>query len=123
MTCPECGNSEIRISQRAHWGDIFQRVRGRQAFRCRKCRRRFFAPLSPQSGLDQGFQSKHSTRPKKLFSTRRKKNLVRALAVLSIFAMAFVIFLLFLRYLTTERAPDPDSGDSYSALVLPMRLV
>ncbi len=43
-------------------------------------------------------------------SSRSKKRLVRRLVVATIFTVAFIIFLFFLRYLTTERDPAPDSG-------------
>jgi multidrug efflux pump subunit AcrB len=43
-------------------------------------------------------------------STRSKNRLVRRLFVILIFAVAFIIFLFFLRYLTTERMPASDSG-------------
>jgi multidrug efflux pump subunit AcrB len=54
-------------------------------------------------------------------STRSKKRLVRLLVVIGIFAVAFVIFLFFLRYLTTERMPASDSGAISSHLVLSTR--
>ncbi len=43
-------------------------------------------------------------------STRSKKRLIRRLVVISIFALAFIVFWLFLRYLTTEKSPSQDSG-------------
>jgi multidrug efflux pump subunit AcrB len=46
----------------------------------------------------------------KLLSTRSKKRLARRLVVVSIFALAFAAFWLFLRYLTTERTPSQDSS-------------
>ena len=44
MICPNCGSSEIRRSQRSSWADIVQQFRGQDAFRCRKCRNRFYYP-------------------------------------------------------------------------------
>ncbi len=119
MTCPECGSSEIRASRSIRWSDVFQRVRGREAFRCRKCRQRFFASVSPESGPGRAVQSKQTRRPSKLMSIRSKNRLVRRLILILIFAVAFVIFLFFLRYLTTERIPAPDSGATSSPAVLP----
>ena len=36
--------------------------------------------------------------------------------MISIFAVAFILFLFFLRYLTTERSPSQDSGAVSSPL-------
>jgi len=116
MICPACGSSEIRTSRHTRWSDFFQRVRGREAFRCRTCRLRFFASQSTKSGPEQVVQSKHIHRPQKLMSTRSKKRFVRRLVVILIFAVAFVIFLFFLRYLITERMPASDSGAVSSPL-------
>jgi preprotein translocase subunit SecG len=112
MTCPKCGSSDIRASRSARWSDVFHRVRGRETFRCRNCRKRFYASGSTESGLQQGDQSKHTHRPAKLMSTRSKKRLIRRLVVISIFALAFIVFWFFLRYLTTEKSPSQDSGAS-----------
>jgi hypothetical protein len=119
MTCPECGSSEIRVSRSTRWSDVFQRVRGREAFRCRKCRLRFFALVSSESGPERAVQSKQTHRPTKLMSTRRKNRLVRRLIVILIFVVAFVIFWYFLRYLTSEPSPPRDSGAISSPAVLP----
>jgi multidrug efflux pump subunit AcrB len=109
MTCPKCGSSEIRTSRSARWSDVFQRVRGREAFRCRQCRQRFFASVAFASETEGG-ASNRSQRSALHLSTRTRKLLVRRLIVISIFAVMFVIFWLFLRYLTTERSPSVDSG-------------
>ena len=110
MTCPKCGSSDIRASRRARWSDVFHRVRGRETFRCRSCWKRFYASDSTESGLENVDKSKHTHRPAKLMSTRSKKRLVRRLVVISIFAVAFLLFWFFLRYLTTEKNPSQDSG-------------
>lgn len=52
-------------------------------------------------------------------STRSKNRLVRRLIVILIFAVAFVIFWYFLRYLTSEPSPPRDSGATSSPAVLP----
>ena len=114
MICPECGSSEVRSSRRSRWNDIFQRIRGREAFRCRKCRQRFFASVSTESGPEQAVQPKRTHRPAKLMSDRSKKRLVRRLIVNLIFAVAFIIFIFFLRYITTERMPASDSSAARS---------
>ena len=59
--------------------------------------------------MKQVDQSNHTHRPAKLMSTRSKKRLIRRLIVISIFALASIIFWLFLRYLTTEKSSSQDS--------------
>ncbi len=116
MTCPECGSSDIRESRSAHWSKLFQQIFGRQPFRCRKCRRRFFASDSTASAPERAANSKDTRRPARLMTTRTKKRLVRRLIVISIFSLAFVLFLLFLGYLTTEHMSSSDSGSLSSPL-------
>jgi preprotein translocase subunit SecG len=78
-------------------------------FRCRSCRKRFYASDSTESGQRQVDKSKHTHRPAKFMSDRSKKRLIRRLVVISIFALAFIVFWLFLRYLTTEKSSSQDS--------------
>jgi hypothetical protein len=111
MNCPKCGSTDLRTSKHAHWGDIFQRARGREAIRCRKCRLRFFVDrVIDANGKETIAQSTHRPKSVKLLSSRTKHRLAKRLVVISIFAVAFIVFWLFLRYLTTERMPGSDSG-------------
>jgi predicted RNA-binding Zn-ribbon protein involved in translation (DUF1610 family) len=110
MTCPKCGSSDIRASRSTRWSDVFHRVRGREAFRCRNCRQHFYASKPSESGSQQMVSSKHSLLPTKIMSTRKKKRMVRRLVMISIFAVAFLLFWLFLRYLTSEKGTSQDSG-------------
>jgi flagellar basal body-associated protein FliL len=71
---------------------------------------RFYASESAEPGPLKADQSKSTHRHPKLISTRSKKRLVRRLIVISIFALAFIIFWFFLHYLTTEKSPSQDSG-------------
>ena len=82
---------------------MLQKVQGRTAFRCQSCRNRFFEGQVAPTGL----KSKGTS--VKLIRTRTKKKLAKKLVVVSIFAAAFIVFWLFLRYLTTDRAPTSDS--------------
>jgi hypothetical protein len=88
---------------------MFQRVRGREALRCRTCRLRFFASESSVSAPKQAVESNGKRRSTPLLNPRAKKRLARQLIVLAIFVVAFLIFLFFLRYLTTERSPSEGS--------------
>ena len=115
ITCPSCGSSEVRASRNARMTDAFHRLRGREPFRCRSCRRRFFAALPPAEKQRLAAEPKRSHGSKLHLSTRRRKRLIRLLIMISIFAVAFILFLFFLRYLTTERQPEPDSGTASPA--------
>jgi hypothetical protein len=77
---------------------------------------RFFAADLAVAALKPAAVSRGIHRPVKLMSPRSKRRLVRRLTVISIFALAAIIFLFFLRYLTTERTPSPDSGAVSSQL-------
>lgn len=117
MNCPECGSDNIRTSRSTRWNDIFQRVRGRDVFRCRKCRLRFYASVSAGAGLKHSGKSDRAHSPQKLISTRKKRRLVKRLIVVSIFVFAFIVFLAFLRYITAEKETPSDPG-AVSFLVL-----
>ena len=110
MTCPKCDSAEIRPSKHAHRGDTFKRALGLEPLRCRRCGHRFFTSLTTDAVPESPPASKRRSRPKKLIRTRTKKRLVRQLVVISIFALAFVVFWLFLRYLTTDHVPPSYSG-------------
>jgi hypothetical protein len=97
MTCPGCSSTDVRTSQSTRWSDIFQRVHGRDVFRCRSCRLRFFASTPTGDGA-------------KLLGHRRKQRLRRRLIVVAIFVAAFMIFWFFLRYLTAEKDTPSESG-------------
>ena len=109
MICPGCGSTEVRKSRRSRWGDLFPRIRGRQAFRCRSCRARFHgaaeaAPAASRSrsgGLFRG----HRHGP-----GRGSKRLRRRVLEIAIFLLMLVVFYLFLRYLTRETIPAGESG-------------
>jgi preprotein translocase subunit SecG len=45
-------------------------------------------------------------------SSRTKKRLIQRAVVISIFVVAFIVFLFFLKYLTTERNPEPTGSIS-----------
>jgi len=95
--------------------DAFYRLRGQEPFRCRNCQRRFFAAPTPVEKQRSAKERERSHGSKLHLSTRRRKRFIRLLIVISIFAAAFILFLFFLRYLTTERQPESDSGTASPA--------
>jgi hypothetical protein len=71
---------------------------------------RFFAADLAAAAVSPVSVSKGIHRRTNHMSSRSKRLLVRRLAKISIFALAAIIFWLFLRYLTTEKIPSGDSG-------------
>jgi len=96
MNCPACSSDDVRTSQSSRWNDFFQRVRGREVFRCRSCRKRFYSSTPIGDGTNT--------------ANRRKKRLRRQLLVIAIFVVAFMIFWYFLRYITAEKDAPSESG-------------
>jgi len=97
MICPKCGSAEIRSSQRRKWTDVLRARCGWRTFRCRSCRTRFRASTVGE--------------PAPAASTRKRSRAkqFRPLIVQALILVAmFVIFFIFLRYLTRE----PTGGDS-----------
>ena len=110
MTCPKCGSSNTRLSRHHHRNGFLDRVRGRRAFRCRKCWQLFYAPMGTQSSGDVAAFAGHSRRPGWFINRQATKRLGRRLLFLSVFVVAFLIFLYFLRYLTTEPRSSNESA-------------
>ncbi len=109
MTCPSCGNTDIRLSQHSYWGDTFQSIFGRMPYRCRKCRHRFYSSGTPAVAEGpKGSRKAHLVTREELKSKRRR--LLRGLIAIAIFAVMFVIFLMILKYLTTDTGPPKDYG-------------
>lgn len=108
MNCPSCGSSDIRESRHPHMRDVLEKLAGRKPLRCRRCRQRFYAAVSARA-KEELVRAKHSHRAHGLIHSRKRQRLLRRLVIVSIFAVAFVVFWIFLRYLTSEHAPAPES--------------
>jgi hypothetical protein len=111
MTCPSCGNSDIRPSEHSYWSDTLQNVLGRKPYRCRKCRHRFYSSEAPPPAVEG---SKRSGRPQldpRDEAKRRRKRLLRGLIAVAIFAVMFLIFLMILNYLTSDRGAPKEIGE------------
>ncbi len=103
MICPNCGSSEIRVSRSIRWSDVFRQMWGSEAFRCRDCQMRFYAPLPSASSSESRLLFSSSGRPNRLFKIHKRRSVIRRLVVIAIFTVAFALFLCFLYYLS--RAP------------------
>jgi hypothetical protein len=110
MICPQCGSSDIRISRHPHVADVFQRIRGREAYRCRKCRNRFYGALAAGADKGRARKSTHQYRGSLWgrggFQQRRR--LFRKALFFAVFAAAFALFWMFLRFISTDRMPSED---------------
>ncbi len=96
------------MSTETHWCDALQRIRGRQPYRCRKCRYRFYASLLAEINGRIG-PSNSTHRGASLTRARNRRRLVRRLITIAIFTVMFIIFWLYLRYITTDRLPPDNS--------------
>ena len=110
IPCPSCGSTEVRISKRSHWSDVFHLAGGREAFRCRNCRRRFFVKQAEEKSISTSSRQGSNQRSRPRMSTTAKRRLQRRLLIIFIFALALTIFGFFLRYILREPSPPSDSG-------------
>jgi hypothetical protein len=86
---------------------MLYRLRGQEAFRCRACRHRFYAAKSAVAHRMHGHRS---PKPGALHpAIPNRMRLLRRLVMLAIFVLAFLIFWVFLRYITTERNPSEET--------------
>jgi hypothetical protein len=118
MLCPQCGSSDILTSRRKQWGDLIHRVRGKGAFRCRKCRLRFFATASSEVAAAPASRLTHRHRPHSSKGSKTKNRTFRRTVVVLIFVAALVIIWMFLHLLTPESPPSTDSGAIHSLRTL-----
>jgi len=100
MICPKCSSPDIRISRRTRWADVFQRVWGREALRCRSCHARFYASPSSASGGIQIVRSTRGSRSRLRINSRTRKRIIRRTIMVVVFGLAFALFWAFLSYMT-----------------------
>lgn len=117
MNCPNCGSADIRVSRHPHAMDAFYRLCDREAYRCRKCRYRFYGAKLAAEEITALHRSRHSYRWSFWRSSRERKRLLRRALFFGIFVAAFIIFWYFLRYITTERIPSDDTPPAGSLVM------
>ena len=115
MICPNCSSSEIRRSQRSSWADVVQQFRGQDAFRCRKCRNRFYAPRAAVT-------APASVKPSRRRRSGGKKGLKKRLqfiGTLGLVIAASVVTLLWVIQLVVGTKPPPpfDPKDAVAEFV------
>ena len=118
IPCPSCGSTEVRVSKRSHWSDVFHLAGGREAFRCRNCRRRFFVKQAEEKSISTSSRQGSNQRSRPRMSTTAKRRLQRRLLIIFIFifALALAIFGLFLRFITREPSSSGDPAPSSAVL-------
>jgi len=113
MICPKCGNSDIRRSHSFDWGDWLHRALGREAYRCRKCRLRFFRLRSTQIAGHSKKTPSFSSKGEKRLDFRRRKRLIRRIITVAVFVVMFSMFGLFLIHVSVDHPPPvQDAGPS-----------
>jgi hypothetical protein len=109
MNCPSCGNSDVRRSRSLSRRDGFQRVLGRQAYRCRTCRQRFYCSAFEEPRRSLGiFQKKRGVR---VVDFRRRKRMMRRVVTVVVFVVMFSLFGLFLRHISQDHPPQGNSQE------------
>jgi len=97
-------------------GDLFMRLSGQQATRCRDCRHRYFSrasekeEASPRHRLRRAFRVFH-------LSTKKKKKLIRMGALALLLFMAVLVLAYYL--LSSNSAPNSAPADGSGSLFLP----
>jgi hypothetical protein len=109
MICPGCSSPDVRASQQNRWSDAFQRLIGCQAYRCRKCRLRFYAPELSEVTVGVTTSPGSIHRSQLVTNPGSRKRLVRRLLAIAVFTVMFIIFWFYLKYLTTDRTPPDNS--------------
>jgi len=120
MTCPSCGSVETRPSRTAAWADVFQRLRGREPLRCRKCRARFFVKETGTKTQGSAAPLHRRKEPVRRSVMAKRDNLIRKTAMIAVFVVAFAVFLLVL-YLIVTRRPE-QAPDSSAAILTCVRI-
>jgi hypothetical protein len=102
MICPNCSSSEIRRSQRSSWADLVQQFRGQDAFRCRKCRNRFYAP---RTVVDPG--TVKPSRRRRSGGKRSLKKRLQFIGTVALVLVAGVVILLWVVQMVIGTKPPP----------------
>jgi hypothetical protein len=98
--------------------DVFHSIRGREAYRCRKCRHRFYGAKPTGQGAPGSHRSSHfDSRSLWRGGTQQRRRLFRKLLFFAVFAVAFAIFWMVLRFISTDRMPSEDYFPTGSASV------
>lgn len=110
MICPNCASSEIRRSQRSSWTDVVQQFRGQDAFRCRKCRNRFYAPRAAVTD-PKSVKPSRRRRSGGKSSLRKRLKFIGTLAVVIVAGVVIILGLIQWAF-GTKAAPPFDPKDA-----------
>jgi hypothetical protein len=84
---------------------------GRKPYRCRKCRHRFYSSETPPPAAEGSKRSGRAQLDPLHEAKRRRKRLLRGLIAIAIFAAMFLIFLMILNYLTSDKGAPKEIGE------------
>ena len=89
---------------------FFSEALGRTPFRCRGCRKRFYASFFYRSHSKQVVPSSTSKHSKRRVRAINRKRLGRLLVTGVVFAVAFIVFWIVLRYFMAMKNPAQDTN-------------
>ena len=107
MICPQCSSSDVRRSTTSTLKDSLARLRGQEAFRCRKCRHRFHAIPSTSFAPEGADASGRRIPVSELSKRRRRKRLYRRVLTAVVIFAAVSLFGAFLHYISVDHPPQP----------------
>jgi type VI protein secretion system component VasF len=85
---------------------------GRQAYRCRTCRQRFYCSAFEEPRRGSGFSQKK--RGVKVVDFRRRNRMMRRVVTVVVFVVMFSLFGLFLRHISQDHLPQSNTQDTGS---------
>jgi hypothetical protein len=104
MKCTFCGGLDVRLSKRSPRFSFVQHARGYERYRCRDCRRAFWA--KPPVDVDERNRRKRQRGWSHTFQTPGRRRVIE----IALFVTMLVIFVLAIRYLISKGdAPGPSS--------------
>ena len=111
MTCPQCSSSDVRRSRESSSKDVLQSLLGRQAFRCRKCRHRYFAFPSRQFAVKNPDGTARKIQSDPIGKQRKMRRVFRRIIQVAVIVVMLSLFGFFLHYITGDHVPKSDAQD------------
>jgi hypothetical protein len=87
------------------------RLLGRQPYRCRKCRRRFYYPAVGEPLLHSPASSPQKRGGVKAVDFRRRKRVLRRIIAVAVVVAMFSLFGLFLHHISQDHPPQSNAQD------------
>jgi len=110
MKCPKCDSTEARRSRHSKWKDVFHSPLGQQAYRCRSCHARFYAPKPAEPPAAASASTSDTSQKRHHKSKSRSKSRRRHLVEAGVFALMMIIFIFCLLFITRQRTSGEGSN-------------